>query len=30
MFERIIRGCIEQRWLVMLVAAGIRALGIYS
>jgi len=30
MFERIIRGCIEQRWLVMLVAAGMAALGIYS
>ncbi len=30
MFERIIRFCIEQRWLVMLVVAGMAALGIYS
>jgi len=30
MFERIIRFCIEQRWLVMLVVAGMAALGVYS
>ncbi len=30
MFERIIRFCIEQRWLVMLVVAGMAALGAYS
>jgi len=30
MFERIIRLCIEQRWLVMLVVAGMAALGVYS
>ena len=30
MFERIIRFCIEQRWLVMLVVAGMAAWGIYS
>jgi len=30
MFERIIRFCIEQRWLVMLVVAAMAALGVYS
>lgn len=30
MFERIIRGAIEQRWLVMLAVAGMAAFGIYS
>lgn len=30
MFERITRFCIEQRWLVMLVVAGMAALGVYS
>ncbi len=30
MFERIIRFCIEQRWLVMLIVAGMAALGVYS
>jgi cobalt-zinc-cadmium resistance protein CzcA len=30
MFERIIRFCIEQRWLVMLVVAAMAALGIHS
>ena len=30
MFERIIRFCIEQRWLVMLVVAGMAALGVHS
>jgi cobalt-zinc-cadmium resistance protein CzcA len=30
MFERIIRLCIEQRWLVMLVVAAMAALGVYS
>jgi len=30
MFERIIGFCIEQRWLVMLVVAGMAALGVYS
>lgn len=30
MFERIIRFCIEQRWLVMLVVAAMAALGAYS
>jgi len=30
MFERIIRFCIEQRWLVMLAVAGMAAIGVYS
>ncbi len=30
MFERIIRFCIEQRWLVMLAVAGMSAIGLYS
>jgi heavy metal efflux system protein len=30
MFERIIRFCIEQRWLVMLVVAAMAVLGVYS
>ena len=30
MFERIIRLCIEQRWLVMLVVLGMAGLGVYS
>jgi len=30
MFERIIRFCIEQRWMVMLVVAAMAALGVYS
>ena len=30
MFERIIRFCIEQRWLVMLAVLGMAALGVYS
>jgi cobalt-zinc-cadmium resistance protein CzcA len=30
MFERIIRLCIEQRWLVMLTVCGMAALGVYS
>jgi cobalt-zinc-cadmium resistance protein CzcA len=30
MFEKIIRFCIEQRWLVMLAVLGMAALGIYS
>lgn len=30
MFERIIRSCIEQRWLVLLAVAGMAALGVYS
>jgi cobalt-zinc-cadmium resistance protein CzcA len=30
MFERIIRFCIEQRWLVMLVVAAMAAMGVYS
>jgi len=30
MFERIIRFCIEQRWLVMLVVLGMAGLGVYS
>ena len=30
MFERIIRFCIEQRWLVMLAVAGMAATGVYS
>ncbi|MFY9512615.1 MAG: CusA/CzcA family heavy metal efflux RND transporter [Rubrivivax sp.] len=30
MFERIIRFCIEQRWLVMLTVLGMAALGVYS
>jgi heavy metal efflux system protein len=30
MFERIIRFCIEQRWLVMLVVLGMAGLGVYN
>lgn len=30
MFERIIRFCIEQRWLVMLAVLAMAALGAYS
>src|SRR5215470_4883473 len=30
MFERLIRFCIEQRWLVMLAVLGMAVLGIYS
>jgi cobalt-zinc-cadmium resistance protein CzcA len=30
MFERLVRSCIEQRWLVMLVVAGMAAFGVYS
>ena len=30
MFERLIRFCIEQRWLVMLAVAGMAALGLYN
>jgi cobalt-zinc-cadmium resistance protein CzcA len=30
MFERIIRFCIEQRWLVLLAVAGMAAIGVYS
>jgi len=30
MFERIIRLCIEQRWLVMLVVAAMATLGVYN
>jgi len=30
MFERIIRFCIEQRWLVMLAVAGMAAIGVHS
>ncbi|MEY8689264.1 MAG: CusA/CzcA family heavy metal efflux RND transporter [Leptothrix sp. (in: b-proteobacteria)] len=30
MFERLIRFCIEQRWLVMLAVLGMAALGVYS
>jgi cobalt-zinc-cadmium resistance protein CzcA len=30
MFEKLIRFCIEQRWLVMLVVLGMAGLGVYS
>ena len=30
MFERIIRFCIEQRWLVMLAVLGMAGLGVYN